>query len=140
MLRDEVVKYYYPGNGYNYSCSESMIRAINDFYDLKLPQEVLYAASCFSGGCWHDELCGGIASALSALGILYSVNGHAHDSDVMRKAAAELFRRVDEEFGTTHCVYLKRHNYVPGIKCEPLLVRIADFTEDIIRNNNIINK
>ena len=140
MLRDEVVKYYFPGNNRNYSCSESMIRAVNDYYDLDLPEDVLLASSAFSGGCWHDEMCGGISSALMVLGILYSVNGHAHDSDQMKAREAELFERFDEKFGTTRCKYLKEHYYIQGIKCEPVLVVIADILEDLINRNAIINK
>ena len=62
MLRDELIRYYYRGNGYNYSCAEAMMRAMNDYYDLKLPEEMFYAASSFSGGCWQNEMCGGLAS------------------------------------------------------------------------------
>ena len=140
MLRDEVVKYYYPGNNRNYSCSESMIRAVNDYYKLDLPEEVMLASSSFSGGCWHDEMCGGLSSALMVLGILYSKDGHAHDSDEMRAREAELFERFDREFGNTRCKYLKEHYYIQGIKCEPVLVVIADILEDIIKNNSFINK
>ena len=140
MLRDELVKYYFPGNNRNYSCSESMIRAANDYYGLNLSEDVFLAASSFSGGCWHDEMCGGLTSALMTLGILYSLNGHAHDSEVMREAEGELFRRFDEKYASNRCKYLKRNYYVQGIKCEPVLVVIADMLEDIIKKYNIINK
>ena len=140
MLRDYLVKYYYPGNDYNYSCSEAMLHAIDEYYGLNLPKELFYASCGFGGGARHDELCGGLASAIAVLGILYSVNGRGHESDKMRQLTAELLQKVDERFGTTRCNRLKAENYIPEHKCEPLLVVIADMLEDIISKNPIINK
>ena len=140
MLRDELIKYYYPGNGYNYSCAEAMMHAVDDYYDLNLPKESFLAASSFSGGCWHNEMCGGLSSSLAVLGILYSRDGHGHDSPELKKMAFELFSRFEEKFGNGKCWRLKKAYYVPERKCEVLLVHIADILEDIIAKNEIINK
>ena len=140
MLRDELIKYYYPPNNYNYNCAESMLRAINDYYDLKLPEQMFYAASSYGGGCHHDELCGGLASCMAALGVLYSVNGRGHDSEKLRELSDELFRRFDERFKTSRCNQLKKENYIPVHKCEPILVVCADIFEELVNNNRIINE
>ena len=139
MLKDEVIKYYYPPNGYNYSCSESMLRGVSDCFHLDISEETYYAASSFSGGCGHDELCGGLASALAVLGILYAVNGHAHDSDTMKAARKELFERFEEKYPTTKCLWLKEHYFVPVRKCESILADIADILEDILQKYEFIN-
>ena len=135
MLRDELVKYYYSGNGYNYNCAESMLHALDDYYHLHLPRQMFLAASSFGGGCRHDEMCGGLASALSVLGVLYSVDGRGHDSPLLRELTDQLFRKFDERFSTSRCVRLKQENYIPGRKCEPILVVCADIIEEIIRDN-----
>lgn len=140
MLRDEVIKYYNPANNRNYSCAESMMRAVNDYYQLNLPEEMFYAVGPFSGGAWHDEMCGGISSSLNVLGILYSVNGHAHDSEVMRRMTIEFLNRVEEKYGGLHCKHLKRNYYVQGIKCQNVLIGCADILEEMISRNEIINK
>ncbi len=140
MLRDIVGELYYHGNGHNYSCSESMLRAIDRYYDLKLPEELFYAASAYSGGCGHDEMCGAVASAIAALGILYSQQGHAHNSPEMAAVRKELFERFEEKFGPYRCVELKKRYHVPDRKCEVLLLECADILEDIISRNEIINK
>lgn len=139
MLKDELIKYYYPPNGYNYNCAEAMIRALNDYYDLKLPEEMFYGASSYGGGCHHDELCGGLASGLAVLGVLYSVNGRGHDSAKLRELSDELFKRFEERFKTSRCNQLKKENYIPVHKCQPVLVSIADILEDLINNNPVIN-
>lgn len=140
MLRDLAVKYYYHGNGYNYSCSEAMMHAIDEYYDLHLPVEVFYAVSAYSGGCGHDEMCGALASSVAVLGILYSLNGHAHDSEVMREVRRELFERFEEHFGPYRCVELKQKYHVPDFKCQVLLEGCADILEDILGKYEIINK
>ena len=94
----------------------------------------------FSGGCWHNEMCGGLSSSLAVLGILYSRDGHGHDSPELKKMAFELFSRFEEKFGNGKCWRLKKAYYVPERKCEVLLVHIADILEDIIAKNEIINK
>ena len=140
MLRDEVIKYYNPSYNRNYSCSEAMIRAADDYYHLNLPEELFYSVGPFSGGAQHDEMCGGISSAMSVLGILYSVNGHAHDSDLMRKMTLDLITRFEERFSGIHCRYLKQNYYVQGIKCQNVLAVCADILEELISENEIINK
>lgn len=139
MLRDELVKYYRKENGYNYSCAEAMIHAANDYYGLDLPQEVMLAASSFSGGCWHNEMCGGIASALSILGIMYSVDGRAHDSEKLREVVGELFEAFEKEYGKGRCLELKYRYHNPEQRCERMLAGCADILEDIIRDNKPVN-
>ncbi len=140
MLRDELIKYYYPPNGYNYNCAESMIRAINDYYDLKLPEQVFNAVSGFGGGAHHDELCGGIVGIIDGLSLLYAHNGRGHDSPELRQITAEFFQRFDAVFSTTRCNQLKKENAIPIRKCEPVLTVCADILEDLIREYPIINQ
>ncbi len=140
MLRDELIRYYYPGNGHNYSCAEAMMRAMNDYYGLSLPEEMFYAASSFSGGCWQNEMCGGLASIAAVLGIMYSRNGHGHDSVELKKLIIQLFSQVRGKYGCTNCGSLKPLIHVPERKCEPGLVFMCDIAEQLIRENEIINK
>ena len=140
MLRDVVSELYYHGNGHNFSCSEAMIRGIDTYYQLDLPEEVFYAASGFSGGCRHDEMCGALAGSIFALGILYSVKDHAHDSELMGDLREQLFKRFEERFGPYRCVELKKRYHTVERKCEVLLLECADILEDLIRSNEIINK
>jgi len=135
MLKDEVVKYYYPGNGYNYNCAEAMLRALNDYYHLDLSRDILYAASSFGGGAGHDEMCGGIASVLAVLGVLFSQNGKGHDSIKMNELRRRFFEEFDKVYEKTDCVFLKSNYYVPVHKCEAVLVNIAEFVEKLLEES-----
>ncbi|MBO4218999.1 MAG: C-GCAxxG-C-C family protein [Erysipelotrichaceae bacterium] len=139
MLRDELIRYYYPGNGHDFSCAEAMLHAMNDYYDLDLPQEMFYAASAFSGGCWQNQMCGGLASIAAVLGLLYSREGHGHSSRELKLLTIQLFSRVREKYGCTNCGSLKPLIHIPDRKCEPGLVEMCDIAEQLISETEIIN-
>ncbi|MCR5067306.1 MAG: C-GCAxxG-C-C family protein [Erysipelotrichaceae bacterium] len=140
MLRDEVIRYYYGANGYDYNCAEAMLHAADDYFHLNLPQEMFLGASGFGGGCFHDEMCGSLNSAITVLGLLYSVDGHGHQSKLLTQLEMELLNRFEERFHTTHCKQLKRENYIPVRKCENIIVVCADILEEIISKNPVINR
>ena len=135
MLKDEVVKYYYPGNGYNYNCAEAMLRALNDYYHLDLSRDILYASSSFGGGSGHDEMCGGIAGVLAVLGVMFSNNGKGHDSEKLNELRRRFFAEFDKVYQGSNCVYLKSNYYVPVHKCESILVNIADIVERLLEES-----
>lgn len=140
MLKDTVVKYYYKPNGYNMSCAEAMLKACDEYFGLKLPEKMYYAASGFSGGAWHNEMCGCVASSIAVLSILYSVEGHAHDSPLLKRLVPHFLMRFEQQFTSTRCGYLKKQYHQPDIKCQIVLEGCADILEEIISTNEIINK
>ncbi len=142
MLRDVVVKYYYPPNGYNYNCAESMLRAVNEYYQLDLPEVMLRGVSGFGGGAGHDVLCGALESAVITLSMLFSVNGRGHESELLTELTDRLLSRFEEKMGYLGCVGLKSRYHVPVRKCESILVTAADLLEEIIDSNRelIVNK
>ena len=132
MLRDEVIKYYYPGNGHQCNCAESMFRAINDYYQLNLTTETLSCACCYGGGCGHDELCGGIAGVLMGLGVMFAPDGKARNSANLNEIRKRFFEEFDSLYPCTSCNTLRSQYAVPERKCESLLVGIADIAEKLI--------
>ena len=132
MLKDEVIKYYYPGNGHQCNCAESMLRAINDYYQLNLTAETLSCACCHGGGCGHDELCGGIAGVLMGLGIMFAKEGKARASANLNEIRKRFFEEFDSLYPCTSCNALRSQYAVPERKCESLLVGIADIAEKLI--------
>ena len=141
MLKDELIKYYYPPNGHNYNCAEAMLRAVNDYYKLDLPEKMLYSVSGFGGGAGHDLLCGGLQSAIITLGVLFSVNGRGHDSELLNQLTDRLLNEFAEKMGHTDCVFLKSHYHVPVHKCESVLVKACDILEELIsENSDLINR
>ena len=55
MLKETAKKYYFEGN---YNCAETIIRAANDFYGLKLNDRDMIMVGGFGGGMQTGSSCG----------------------------------------------------------------------------------
>jgi C_GCAxxG_C_C family probable redox protein len=68
MLIDNVNKYY--TKQYDLNCSEVMIYAASDEYNMNLTSETFKAMSSFGGGMGIESICGAITGSLAVIGIL----------------------------------------------------------------------
>lgn len=94
----------YFNNGY--SCSESLIMwAIEEGL---VSEELLPAATSFSGGMGSGCLCGAIAGAQMIIGSLYGRNNKAGNELLARKKAKELVQKFVEKHNATCCRVLTR--------------------------------
>lgn len=94
----------YFNNGY--SCSESLIMwAIEEGL---VSEELLPAATSFSGGMGSGCLCGAIAGAQMIIGSLYGRNNKAGNEVLARKKAKELVQKFVEKHNATCCRVLTR--------------------------------
>ena len=67
-----VEKYYTSG----YNCSETLIRAANEYYHLDLHDEDMKMIAGFGGGMFVGSTCGALVGSVAAL----SKNGHKDKS------------------------------------------------------------
>lgn len=132
MFRDCALKYYEKEN--DWSCSETLIRAANEYYELKLSEDVLLAMSAFSGGMYVGGMCGAVSGSIAAIGILYS-NGHAHQSEEMKALVPELISRFQERLEVSDCTTLKEKYKTPEIRCGRMIAAAADVLEEILKEN-----
>ena len=132
MLKDTAMKWF--DLDLDLGCSEAMLYACNEYYDLKLPEEVFLAASAFCGGMDHNEVCGALSGSLMVIGILYS-SGRCHHSEEMKEIEGELFRRFTERLGSVNCDDLKEQ----GIKCSTLMTTASEILEDLIERHPVHN-
>ena len=132
MFRDVVIKYYRPE--LNFGCSEALLYAANEYYDLQLSKDTFLASSAFGGGMYHNEVCGAVSSCLAVTGILYST-GRCHNSDEMKQIEKEVFKRFIEKLGTHYCEPLKYKYKTDEKRCETMLVTAADILEELIEEH-----
>ena len=104
-MQQELRKYWNKEN-YSYSCSETMLHAANEFYDLGLEEDSFKMMAPFSGGMFEGETCGALTGAISVLGILL-VNNNKADSPEMIEATKEFKQRFYNEIGSKDCTPLK---------------------------------
>lgn len=129
MFRDCALKYYDEKN--NLSCSETILFAANEYYDLKLSPAMLKASSAFGAGMYYDEVCGACSSCVAVLGMLLS-NGLAHESEDMKSAVKEMMTQFHLKLDAHYCNELKEKYKTEEKRCEKMIITAADLLEEIL--------
>ncbi|MGV8907175.1 MAG: C-GCAxxG-C-C family protein [Acetobacterium sp.] len=110
---------------YHMNCAETMLRAANDKYDLKLSDDCFHMLQGFGAGFYAEKTCGAFCGSLAALGVLYTEE-RPSDQAIMTKAAKRLVEEFEEEFGSLNCDYIKAHHRDPVTGCNPVKLRAAE--------------
>lgn len=129
-MRDVVLKYQNK-ELYDYSCSETMIIAANDFYNLNLSEDTFKMMAPFSGGMLEGETCGVITGAISVLGILFTT-GVAHTSEKLYEAVLDYKTEFSKRFGSKECIQLKEFE-MQQEGCTDLVVEGALLLDEIVK-------
>ncbi|NHJ12965.1 MAG: C_GCAxxG_C_C family protein [Candidatus Thorarchaeota archaeon] len=91
--------------GSDYSCAQSVLKAVLEYKGL-LKEEFPYLAAGLGGGIAHEgNVCGAVTGGVMAIGALMSqfaidVKGH---KDQTYKCSEDFIARFREEFGTILC-------------------------------------
>jgi C_GCAxxG_C_C family probable redox protein len=133
MTYVEAVRHFRDKAKYDYSCSETMVAAANECYQLNLPPEVLKAVAPFSGGLLTEDVCGILTGGLVVLGIMYTKNV-AHDSEQMVEVSKAYLQAFKEQLNTTQCVDLKPLYRTEEKGCDDLIAMGAEVLEALIAN------
>lgn len=127
----EIVLKYRDKTHYDYSCSETMIVAANEYYQLNLSEDTFKMMSPFSGGMLEGETCGVLTGAIAVLGILFT-EGVAHTSDKLYNAVIDYKTQFNRRFSSKECVVLKELK--PQQEgCTNLVVQGALLLDEIVK-------
>lgn len=91
---------------YDLSCSETVLSAANEYYNLNLDQKSLHMMAPFSGGMMIEESCGALTASISVLGILFT-DQYAHNSELLKLLVNEFFENFYQEMNSFNCKNLK---------------------------------
>lgn len=82
------------------SCSESVLKALVNNFEMNVNSEIVKTASGFSGGMGGSGCtCGTISGAIIAIGLLF---GRSEGSDPSIRKAKELSKEVHDKFKEEH--------------------------------------
>ena len=90
-----------------YNCSESMLRAINDNYQLELSEDALIQMAAFGGGLFMGDACGFLIGGYAALASMYSSEEAPRANDHLKTVCREWYTRFNNEFDTVQCNDMK---------------------------------
>ena len=128
MLKDLLPKYYVEQN---YNCAETILRAANEYYDLKLHDRDMILVGAYGAGIQSGNTCGAILSAAAVLSMKY-VEAKAHESEYIRPVVVKLMRKFNEKYGSTLCKDIKPQSFKPEYRCRETINTACDILEETI--------
>ncbi len=94
---------------YGYHCSESLVKAINEYYELHLDESILRITSALSAGLGKAKsICGTITGGALILGHLYGRTEAHEDDDLVFDLMREYYDKFVKKFGTERCSELTK--------------------------------
>ena len=136
MLMDKINKYY--TKEYDLNCSEVMMYAASDEYNMNLKSDTFKTMSSFGGGMGIESICGAITGSLAVVGILFTKE-RAHEGDAVKKLCQEFFRKFQERLGSNNCSELKLKYRKEDIGCKIIIEVAADVLDGIVIRELQIN-
>lgn len=91
-----------------YACSESVVRALADEWNLELPEDFLREMSIFAGGAAEDGRCGVLEAGLAIMANLYVSGFFGEEASIQ-----ELSGLLHREFERTYQGYLCSEIFYP---------------------------
>ena len=125
LVRDD----YMARNDYN--CSETMLVAANEAYQLRLDERALHVASPFGGGMGVERACGALTGSLMALGFMRS-SDWAHRDARLGELRDEFVRRFTERFGSLDCSQIKKTHRTETRGCQAVVEIAAELLEQLL--------
>lgn len=135
MLVETLNKFY--SKEYNLNCSETMLYAANEEYNLNLDKNALKIMSAFGGGMGVEGVCGAITGALGVLGVIF-VEEKAHESEKTKALSKEFIDEFNKKLGTDNCSELKEKYKNEDIRCWKMVQISGEILEEIIKREKSI--
>lgn len=127
MLKEVAIAYYQ--NGYN--CSESIIRAGNDVYQLGLNDRDMLMTAGFGAGLQIGDLCGALCGAVCVISARY-VETKAHECEDLRPLTQKMVLAFQKKFGSRQCAQIKATYFDPALRCQNTVALGAQVLEEVI--------
>ena len=127
---EKIVEKYFV-EGY-YNCSEAIIRAANDYYDLKITDEDLLLFGGFGGGMFSGLTCGSLCAGACVLSKMLVKENARKEKDELRPKFQKLIRNFRQILGGTECKEIKPKYYSKEKACLKTVMLAAEALEKTI--------
>lgn len=130
-MEKNLVREYFLEKGFN--CSESMLRAANDYYGLGLNEESLRLAGGFGGGMGAGGACGALCGAIQAIAAMMIMEQESSKSSAcpgFREACAAYYNAFAEQLGSSECRDLTPKYKKPDTRCYELMEKAWALLEE----------
>lgn len=120
-------------------CSEAVLRAFNEVYQLGMPDNFYKISTGFGSGLGESGCtCGAVTSGVMVLGLIAGRNKAYESERMVYLAVNELHKRFREKYKSVCCRVLtknvKWNSAEHKLICENYVIEAARITDDIIKN------
>lgn len=130
MLMDTIRKYR-DKSKYDLSCSETIIYAANEEYNLGLNEAAMKAMAPFSAGMYVESVCGAMAASLAVLGVLFTDNV-AHQSEELEPLVVEFIDKFKNKLSSSVCAELKPLYRTEEEGCNAVIFAAGEVLQEIV--------
>ena len=123
----ELAKYYYTEE--NYNCSEAIIHAANERYDLKISEDDMKMFGGFGSGMYAGIVCGALAAGVAVLSKMVVVSKAREEGATVRPAISNLVRTFRKNLDGISCAELRPKYYTPEESCLKTVLLAAEALE-----------
>ncbi|MGI6031487.1 MAG: C-GCAxxG-C-C family (seleno)protein [Eubacteriales bacterium] len=128
MLQERARHYYLNENR---NCSEAVMLAANDTYQLGLTNDELKLLGGFGGGMGCGSLCGALAGGIAILGRM-NIKTIAHETDGLKELCADFVDQFHRRLGSTSCDELTAKYRREDVRCLEAVELAAQLLEEFI--------
>lgn len=127
----EMTKKYRLNKELDLSCSEAILYAANEKYNLELNKSSFKMMAPFSGGMYDGDTCGILTASISVLGIILAKD-NSHNSPELKEAVLEYKEKFESMYHSRKCDRLKELHRKEDTGCDDLIVNASVLLEEIV--------
>ena len=129
-MRKSILKFY-DSSQFDLSCSETILHAANERFDMHLPDSAFHIMAPFSGGMMIEDTCGALTGSIAVLGLLFTDNV-AHNSPRLKVLVKEFFENFTSSMNSVTCSVLKENYRSEQSGCLEIILLAGEILESII--------
>ncbi|MCF6334274.1 MAG: C-GCAxxG-C-C family protein [Spirochaetales bacterium] len=113
------------------NCAETILKASNIAYNMKLDKTSLKLAAGFGGGMGAGSTCGALTGAIMVLSHLF-VKEKGHESPYIRELCEEMVSFFEDKMGDLACSNIREKYQDPVTGCRPIVLEAGIILQGII--------
>lgn len=133
-MYDDQIETYYLEKDYN--CAESVLRILNDAYQLNLREEDFRLVGGFGGGCGCGLLCGALAGGIAALGSM-QITKRAHVTPMFKELCTAYCGKMEQKLGSTDCAQIRPRCFREGVRCADVVQTALACFDELVKEQNL---
>jgi C_GCAxxG_C_C family probable redox protein len=129
-MQDLIIKYQ-DKEKYDLSCSETILYAANEYYNLGLDEKSFKMMAPFSGGMYVERTCGIVTASLAVIGLIFT-DEVAHNSPIVKELSKKYIEKFENRYGTSECRSLKAEYRDDLTGCFNLIKEASDLLVEVV--------